>query len=69
MFPLRDVIPSRTTPVVTVAIIILNAVTWFFELSMPREQLSHFLQVWGVVPAAFVPLTLITPVFPSVSRY
>ena len=26
MFPLRDVIPSRTTPVVTVAIIILNAV-------------------------------------------
>ena len=63
MFPLRDVIPSRTTPVVTVAIIILNAVMWFFELSMPREQLSAFLQVWGVVPGAFVPSTLITSMF------
>ena len=63
MFPLRDVIPSRTTPVVTVAIIILNAVAWFFELSMPREQLSTFLQMWGVVPATFVPSTLITSMF------
>ena len=63
MFPLRDVIPSRTTPVVTVTIILLNTAAWFFELSMPREQLSAFLQVWGVVPAAFVPSTLITSMF------
>ena len=63
MFPLRDVIPSRTAPVVTVTIIILNAVAWFFELSMPREQLSAFLQVYGVVPGAFVPATLITSMF------
>ena len=63
MFPLRDVIPSRTTPVVTIAVIVLNAVAWFFELSMPRAQLSEFLQVYGVVPAAFVPLTLITSMF------
>lgn len=63
MFPLRDVIPSQTTPFVTVALIAINAVAWFFEISMPREQLSDFLREFGVVPAAFVPSTLITSMF------
>jgi len=63
MIPLRDVIPSRTTPYVTVAIIILNALAWLFEVSMPREELSVFLQVWGVVPAAFIPVTLVSAMF------
>jgi rhomboid family protein len=63
MIPLRDVIPSRTTPYVTIAIIILNALAWFFEVSMPREDLSVFLQVWGIVPAAFIPTTLLTAMF------
>src|SRR3954464_1458500 len=63
MIPLRDVIPSRTTPYVTIAIIALNALAWFFEISMPREDLSVFLQVWGIVPAAFIPSTLITAMF------
>lgn len=63
MLPLRDVIPSRTTPYVTVGIIVLNALGWFLELSMPREQLSGFLQQWGVVPTAFVPATLFSSMF------
>jgi len=63
MIPLRDVIPSRTTPYVTIAIIALNALAWFFEISMPREDLSVFLQVWGIVPAAFIPSTLVTAMF------
>ena len=63
MIPLRDVIPSRTTPYVTVTIIILNALAWLFEISMPRENLSVFLQVWGVVPAAFIPVTLVSSMF------
>ena len=63
MIPLRDVIPSRTTPYVTVAIIILNALAWLFEVSMPRENLTVFLQVWGVVPAAFIPMTLVSAMF------
>jgi membrane associated rhomboid family serine protease len=63
MLPLRDVIPSRTTPYVTIAIIILNALAWLFEISMPREDLTVFLQVWGVVPAAFIPSTLFTAMF------
>ena len=34
MIPLRDVIPSRTPPYITVTIILLNAVAWLFELSL-----------------------------------
>jgi membrane associated rhomboid family serine protease len=63
MLPLRDVIPSRTTPYVTVTIIILNALAWLYEISMPREQLSVFLQLFGVVPATFSTPTLFTSMF------
>lgn len=63
MFPLRDVIPSRTTPVVTVTLIIVNAALWFFEVSLSSDALAEFLGTWGVVPAAFVPTTLISSMF------
>jgi membrane associated rhomboid family serine protease len=63
MIPLRDVIPSRTTPYITVAIIIVNALAWFFELALPRDVLPAFLQVYGVVPADFSTVTLITSMF------
>jgi membrane associated rhomboid family serine protease len=63
MIPLRDIIPSRTTPYITVTIIILNALAWFYELSLPNEVLPAFLQVYGVVPAAFHASTLVTSMF------
>ena len=63
MFPLRDVIPSRTTPYITVTVILLNAVAWFFELSLPRDVLPDFLQLYGVVPARLHAVTLVTSMF------
>ncbi len=63
MFPLRDVIPSRTVPFITVTIIALNALAWVFELAIPRDSLPVFLQLYGVVPAEFSPPTLITSMF------
>ena len=63
MIPLRDVIPSRTTPYITVTIIVLNAVAWLFELTLPHEQLNDFLTVYGVVPAYLSWPTLITSMF------
>jgi len=63
MIPLRDVIPSRTTPYITVTIIVLNALAWFIELSLPRDVLPLFLQVYGVVPARLQPSTLLTSMF------
>ena len=63
MIPLRDVIPSRTTPYVTVTIIALNAIAWVFELGMSDRELQQFLTVYGVVPAEFSPITLLTSMF------
>src|SRR3954463_16200653 len=63
MIPLRDVIPSRSRPYITVTIIVLNALAWFFELALPRDVLPLFLQVYGVVPADVHPSTLITSMF------
>src|ERR1700681_3469829 len=63
MIPLRDVIPSRTTPYITVTIIILNALAWLFEIALPPDVRTLFLQVYGVVPADFHATTLITSMF------
>jgi membrane associated rhomboid family serine protease len=63
MIPLRDVIPSRTTPYITVTIILLNAVAWGYELLLPGPVLPVFLQVYGVVPAEFEASTLLTSMF------
>ena len=63
MIPLRDVIPSRTTPYITVTIIVLNVLAWLFELALPADVRTVFLQVYGVVPADFHATTLITSMF------
>src|SRR5713101_7598263 len=63
MIPLRDVIPSRTVPFVTVTIIVLNAAAFVLEISMPSRDLNEFLFAWGVVPATLRPATLLTSMF------
>ena len=63
MIPLRDVIPSRTTPYITITIIALNAVAWIFEIMLPHDALNEFLTVYGVVPAYFSYPTLVTSMF------
>ena len=63
MIPLRDVIPSRTTPYITVTIIVLNAIAWCYELLLPSDVLAAFLQIYGVVPADFEASTLLTSMF------
>jgi membrane associated rhomboid family serine protease len=63
MIPLRDVIPSRTTPYITVLIIVVNSLAWLYEVSLPRRVLEGFLQVYGVVPANFQAYTLVTSMF------
>jgi membrane associated rhomboid family serine protease len=63
MIPLRDVIPSQTTPYITVTIIALNALAWCYELALPSHVLPAFLQIYGVVPADFEASTLLTSMF------
>ena len=63
MIPLRDVIPSRTFPLFTVAFIVLNSVAFLFELSLPERARDSFLSTYGVVPARLDLATLLTSMF------
>jgi membrane associated rhomboid family serine protease len=63
MFPLRDVIPSRTTPVVTVLIIVLNVLAFLYEQSFDQQALEVFMRTWGFVPAVFAWPTIFTSMF------
>jgi membrane associated rhomboid family serine protease len=52
MFPLRDKIPSKTFPFVTVGIIVINLVIFFYELSL-GEQLNSLFNTFSIIPARF----------------
>ncbi|MBZ5552159.1 MAG: rhomboid family intramembrane serine protease [Acidobacteriia bacterium] len=53
MIPFRDNIPSRTFPIVTVALIVVNAAVFFQELLLGRH-LTSFIQVYGLVPLRWI---------------
>ncbi len=53
MIPLQDTIPSRQFPLVNWLIIGLNAIVFFFELSLPEYKLELLLRTFGLVPARF----------------
>ena len=51
MFPIRDEIPSRRAPVVTVAIIAANVAVFLYQWTLPEEALLSFVYRFGLVPA------------------
>ena len=63
MIPLRDVIPSRTTPWVTRAFILVNALVFVLQVSMSPRDLELFVREFGLVPAAFDWVNVITSMF------
>ena len=69
MFPIRDTIPSRSLPVVNWLIIACNVVVFFFEASLPPEQLDRLIHILGMIPRHLVrnpipeALTILTSMF------
>jgi membrane associated rhomboid family serine protease len=63
VIPLRDVIQSRTFPVMTVTLIVLNTLAFGFELALSGRALAGFINLYGVVPANFGWLSLFTSMF------
>lgn len=62
MIPLRDVIPSRTTPVVTVGLIVANAAVFLWQLLL-GDTVDAFVFTFGLVPAQFSWATVFTSMF------
>jgi membrane associated rhomboid family serine protease len=63
MIPLRDVIPSRTVPLVTIGLIVVNALAFLFEMSLPDDVRQAFVNHYGLVPVRFTLRSVITSMF------
>ncbi|MGF1513498.1 MAG: rhomboid family intramembrane serine protease [Elainellaceae cyanobacterium] len=50
MVPLRDENPIKVTPYVTYGLIAVNVLIFFYESTLPPQQLTEFFQNWAVVP-------------------
>jgi rhomboid family protein len=62
VIPLRDIIPSRTTPVVTICLIALNSIVFLYQLSLGRA-VDAFTLYYGLIPAAFSWINVFTSMF------
>jgi membrane associated rhomboid family serine protease len=77
MVPLRDENPTQITPYITIGLIAINLLVFFYELSLNSYQLNGFFELFAVVPRELTasfngiavgqpvpePLTLITSQF------
>ena len=59
MIPIRDVIPSRTTPVVTISLIALNVLVFLFQSSLSERGLDAVPVNFALVPADFSLVTVV----------
>ncbi len=63
MLPLRDVIPSRTTPYVTIALIVCNVLVFLLLPRAGSAASADLIGAWGVTPAAFQLRSVATAMF------
>jgi membrane associated rhomboid family serine protease len=63
MIPLKDVIRSRTRPLVTTTIIVINALVFVLQLSLPPADVERFIFTFGLMPASFSIGNLFTSMF------
>lgn len=63
MIPIRDVIPSRTTPLVTIALLVANVVVFLLSPPANSQAFESFVRTWGVTPASFEWSAVFTSMF------
>jgi len=63
MIPLKDVIPSRTRPGVTIGLVAANVLVFVYQASLPPPAFEAFVFTYGLVPASFSATALFTSMF------
>lgn len=51
MFPIKDTVQSRSLPLVTWIIILINGLVFMYELTLPPDHLERLFRMLGMVPA------------------
>jgi membrane associated rhomboid family serine protease len=62
MIPIRDVIPSRTTPGVTIGLIALNTLVFLYQISL-GDEVDRFILQFALIPAGFSWATVFSSMF------
>jgi membrane associated rhomboid family serine protease len=57
MFPIRDTVPSRTTPLVVWLLVLVNGAAFAHELTLGPGATEHLVRRFGVVPALWKNVT------------
>jgi membrane associated rhomboid family serine protease len=63
MIPLKDVIPSRTTPIVTISLIVVFALAFLLQRTLSSADREHLIASLGLVPAFFSFANVLTSMF------
>src|SRR6476660_1623837 len=63
VFPLRDVIPSRTTPWITLSLIVANALVFLYMVGLHAHAREQFVFSYGLIPASFSWVSAVTSMF------
>jgi membrane associated rhomboid family serine protease len=50
MIPLKDINPSRSFPIVNLAIILICSAVWLYEVSLEEYEFNDFIYNFGLVP-------------------
>jgi membrane associated rhomboid family serine protease len=50
MIPLKDINPSRSFPIVNLAVILICSVVWLYEVSLEEYEFNRFIYNFGLVP-------------------
>jgi membrane associated rhomboid family serine protease len=72
MLPIKDDIPTERTPIVTIALIVVNCLVFLFEFLQGSQGFRHFTLVWGLIPAELttgIEITPHAPVSPVVNLF
>lgn len=51
MIPLKDINPSRSTPFVNIALILVNVAVFFYQATLPIRAQKAFIFAYGTIPA------------------
>jgi len=62
VIPLRDVIPSRTTPYVTITLVVTNVLVFLYQLWL-GPSVDQFVSTFALVPALFSWRAVLTSMF------
>lgn len=63
IFPIRDNQPSRSFPLVTVALIAINVAVFLFETMLDARSQDFFIRSYALIPESFRATTLVTSTF------